>query len=115
MSGSQLEHGEEVCGVLFVARGESSEVLDPVEETLDAIARTVGHRTEAGLPAAVDHRRNIGRSAGGFDLSAQPIGIISLVGLENGVGAQMSEQAATGRSPAWLGCEHQFEGQAARR
>src|SRR5215472_18479163 len=32
MSGSQLEHGEQVCGVLFVARGESSEVLDPVEE-----------------------------------------------------------------------------------
>jgi hypothetical protein len=31
--GSQLEHGEEVCGVLFVARGELAEVFDPVEET----------------------------------------------------------------------------------
>jgi hypothetical protein len=45
-----------------------------VEETLDAIARAVEHWTEAGLPPAVDHRRSIGRSAGGFDLSAQPIG-----------------------------------------
>jgi len=39
MNGSQLEHGEEVCSVLFVARGEASEVFDAVEEPLDAVAR----------------------------------------------------------------------------
>jgi hypothetical protein len=27
VDGSQLEHGEEVCGVLFVARGEPTECL----------------------------------------------------------------------------------------
>jgi transposase len=37
VNSSQLEHGEEVCGVLFVARGEPPEVLDAIEEPLDAI------------------------------------------------------------------------------
>jgi hypothetical protein len=37
----QLEHGEEVCGVLFVACSKPSEVLDTVEEPLDAVARAV--------------------------------------------------------------------------
>jgi hypothetical protein len=36
---SQLEHREEVGGVLFVSRGKPSEVLDPVEEPLDAVTR----------------------------------------------------------------------------
>src|SRR6266480_425095 len=35
----QLEHGEEVGGVLFVARGKAPEVFDPVEEPLSAVAR----------------------------------------------------------------------------
>ena len=97
--------------MLFVTRGESSEVIDSIEEALDAIARTVEHRTEGGRPAAVDHRRNTGRSADGLDLSAQPIGIISLVGQENGVGAQTSEQAGGNRTVTGLArCEHQFRG-----
>jgi hypothetical protein len=50
MDGSQLEQGKEVCGVLFVARGKASEMLDPVEEPLDAVARPIEHRAEAGLP-----------------------------------------------------------------
>jgi hypothetical protein len=58
VNGSQLEHGKEVCGVLFVSRGEPSEVLDPVEEPFDAVARPVEHRAEAGFPAPVDHRRD---------------------------------------------------------
>jgi hypothetical protein len=41
LGSSQFEHGEEVCGVLFVARGEPSEVFDPVEEALDAVTRSV--------------------------------------------------------------------------
>lgn len=44
---SQLGHGEKVGRVLFVARGEPSEVLDAIEEPLDAVARSVEHRAEA--------------------------------------------------------------------
>jgi hypothetical protein len=32
VNGSQLEHGEEVGGVLLIARGEAPEVSDAVEE-----------------------------------------------------------------------------------
>ena len=46
VNGSQLEHGEEVCGVFFVARGESPEVLDLVEEPFDTVARALKHRAE---------------------------------------------------------------------
>jgi hypothetical protein len=67
VDGSQLEHGEEVCGVLFVARGEPSEVLDAVEEPFDAAARTVENRAEAGFPATMAHRWDIGRGTDGFD------------------------------------------------
>jgi hypothetical protein len=56
---SQLEHGEEVGGVLFVSRGEPSKVFDPVEEPLDAVTRAVEYRAEAGTPATMNH--------GGYD------------------------------------------------
>ena len=45
-----------LCGVLFVARREASEVFDPVEELLDAV--TIEHWAEAGFPAAM-HRRDV--------------------------------------------------------
>jgi hypothetical protein len=43
MGGGQFEHGKEVCGVFFVACGQSSKVFDPVEEPLDAAARAIEH------------------------------------------------------------------------
>jgi len=92
LCGSEFEHGEEVCGVLFVARGEAPEVFDAIEEPLDAITRPVEHRAEAGFPAAMDHRRDIGRGTGGFDLPAQPVGVIGLVGEHDGAGREPIQQ-----------------------
>ena len=54
LCGSEFEHGEEVGGVFFVAGSEPPEVFDLVEEALDAIARPVEHRAEAGFPAAME-------------------------------------------------------------
>ena len=73
LCGSEFEHSEEVCGVLLVARGEASEVFDPIEEPFDAIARSVEHRAKAGFPATMDHRRDVGRGPCRFDGAAQPI------------------------------------------
>jgi hypothetical protein len=70
LGGGEFEHGEEVCGALFVAGGEASEVFDAIEEPLDAIARPLEHRAEAELPATMHHWWNIGRGTGGFDLAA---------------------------------------------
>jgi hypothetical protein len=113
-NGSQLEHGEEVRGVLFIARGESPEVFDAVEEPFDAVACAVKHRAEAGFPAPVDHRRDVGSGPGGFDLAAQPVGIVGLVGEHDSVLAQMAEQLRGNRAVADLARrQHQFERQAA--
>ena len=58
--------------MLFVARGEPAEVFDAVEEPLDAVARAVERRAEAGFAAAMDHRWDVWRGTGGLDLPAQP-------------------------------------------
>ena len=114
MNGSEFEHGEEVCGVLLVARSQSSEVFDAVEEPLDAVARPVEHSAEAGLPARMRHRRDVGRGASGFDLATQLVGVISLVGQHDRVLAQMAEPMGGNRTVASLArCQDQFERQAA--
>jgi hypothetical protein len=64
--------------------------------------RAVEHRAEARFPAAMDHRRDIGRSAGGFDLAAQLVRVIGLVGEHDGVLAQMAEQPRGHRAIASL-------------
>ena len=88
-------------------------MFDTVEEPFDSVARAVEHWTEAGLPAAMDHRRDIGRGTGGFDLPAQPVGVIGLVGEHDGALAQMPEQTSGDRAIARLpGRQDQFERQA---
>ena len=61
MGSSQLEHSEEVGGVLFVSRGEPSEGFDPIEEPFNTVARAVEYRAEAGLPATMNHNGYIRR------------------------------------------------------
>jgi hypothetical protein len=62
LRGSQF--GEEVCGVLFVARIEPPELLDAVEEAFDAVAPATEQPAETRLPSTMPHRRDIGpRSA----------------------------------------------------
>ena len=48
--------------MFFAARGEPPEVFDPIKEPFDAIARPIG--AEAGFPAALDHRWDVGGGAG---------------------------------------------------
>src|SRR5580700_8644641 len=71
-------------------------------KTVDAVARAVEHRAEAGFPAAMDHRRDVGSSTGALDGTAQAIGVVSLVGQHDGVLAQMAERrAAAVQSSDW--------------
>ena len=35
-------------------------MIDPVEESLDAVARSIEHRAETTLPAAINHSRDVG-------------------------------------------------------
>jgi hypothetical protein len=49
LGSGEFEHGEEVGGVFFVLGGEASEVFDAIEEPLDAVARAIEYRAEAGF------------------------------------------------------------------
>ena len=101
--------------MLFLARREPSEVFDTIEEPLDAVARAIQCGAEAGLPATVDHRRDVRCCASGFDAAAQPISIIGFVGEHDRIRAQPSEQMFGHRTVAGLArCQHQFERQTAR-
>jgi hypothetical protein len=61
----------------------------------------------------MDHRRDIGRGTGGFDLPAQPVGVIGLVGEHDGALAQMPEQTGGDREITRLPTgQDQFERQA---
>ena len=50
----------------------------------------------------MDRRRDVGCGTGGLDLTAQPIGVVGLVGQHDGVLAQVSEQARGDRAFARL-------------
>jgi hypothetical protein len=107
---SQLEHGQEVCGVLFVSRSDPPEVFDAIEEPLDPVACAVERRAEAGFPAAMNHRRDVRRGTSGFNAPAQPIGIVSLVGEHDGIGLQPAEQMFGDRAVTCLArCQDQLE------
>jgi hypothetical protein len=109
---SEFEHGEEVCGVFFVARGEAPEVLDAIEEPFDAIARSIEYRAEAGFPAAVHHRRDVGRGANGFDLPTQPVGVVGFVGQDDRAFVQVPKQSLGDRAVTRLtGRQDEFERQ----
>src|SRR5262249_50759308 len=84
--------------MLFISRREPSEVLDPVEEPFDAVARAVEHRAEAGLPAAVNHCRGVWCRTDGFDAPTQPVRIVSLVSEGDGVRLQPAEQLFSKRT-----------------
>src|SRR5215471_381129 len=100
--------------MLFISRREPSEVLDPVEEPFDAVARAVEHRAEAGLPAAVNHCRDVWCRTDGFDAPTQPVRIVSLVSEDDGVRLQPAEQLFSNRTITRLArCQHQLERQAA--
>ena len=112
---SELEHGEEVGGVLFVARGDSAAMLDPVEEPLDAISLAVERATEAGAPATGDLGGNVRRGTGCLDAAAEPVGVVGFVSQENRPLAQTTKQLGGGGTVGGLTRrEDEFQRQAVR-
>ena len=62
---------------------------------------------------AVNHGRNVGRGAGCFDPSAQPVGIVGLVGEDDSILSEATQElAGDGTIPGLAGCQHQLERQA---
>ena len=99
--------------MFLVARRNPPEVFDPIEEALDAVALAIERGAEAGFPCSVGFRRNVGRGPGFLNASAQPIGVIGLVGQQDGVLAQAGVQSLGGRAVRRLSrCLDQLQRQA---
>ena len=62
------------------------------EEALDEVALAVEPLAEAGLPAAVAPRRDVGRSALILDQFTDAVSVVSLVGQHDGMRAEVVEQ-----------------------
>ena len=79
-----------------VSGGDPSEVLDPAEHTLDGVAVAVEGGREAGLPAPIGFRRDVGRRAPGFDLPAHGVAVIAFVSMQDRRRRHLVEQGVGG-------------------
>jgi hypothetical protein len=70
---ASLDHGQEVGTELLIASGDSSIVLDAVEETFDQVSLAVEGLFPSIPMGPVGLIRNVGYRALVFDLGANPI------------------------------------------
>src|SRR5215207_9661535 len=78
----QLDHGEEVDGELFEARGESAVLLEPAHHALDDIAPAVRAAVELGMWTLIRPRRDHGPNAALAQVAAHRGEAVALVARE---------------------------------
>lgn len=88
----ELDHGEERGAELVVAGGDATELLELVEEAFNVVALAIDSFGPAEALFAPDHVGNVGDGAARFDVSPQAIGIISLVGDNDCVLAEVGQK-----------------------
>jgi len=81
--GGELDEREVVGVVLFEASGDSSEVLNLVEEALDEIAEAMKETTEGGDVDAPGHGFDVGPGSASSDALAQDVAVVGTVTEEN--------------------------------
>lgn len=92
-----FDHGEVVGGELFVARRDTPELLEFVEESLDPVAQAVEGATEGmgrGGAAAVG---DDGHRILGLDHLPDPFRVVGLVGEHEAVGRQLIVEQRPGK------------------
>ena len=87
-----MDEGEESCAELVIAGGDAAEILKLVEETLDVVALAVERLGPAEALFAPDHVGNVGNGAAGLDVGSQSIGIIGLVGDNDGAAGEIGQK-----------------------
>ena len=86
-----VDHGHEVSVELFIACGNPSELLDPVEETLDEVAVLVPVPVVLALLDPVASRRDDWLGPEGADLVDEAVGVVALV-RDHPLGAEALQQ-----------------------
>ena len=79
--------------MLVEAGGDGSEMLEPVEEPLDAITLLVDACAEGGRIGAMVEGSDVGKGAGVGDLRSQHIAVVAAIRKQNAIGTEQPEHA----------------------
>ena len=89
-----MDEGEECCAELVVSGGDTPELLQLIEEPLDRITLTAELFAERIQRLSIGFVGDVGCRALRFDLDADPIGIVTLVGKNDGSAFEVLQQIA---------------------
>ncbi len=87
-----MHHGEEVARQLVVPGGDTAEVLELGEESLDQVTLAIKPFAKAWLPFSIGFCRDVGRRTLFLDQRADAIRIVGLIREHDHVRAKMIEQ-----------------------
>jgi hypothetical protein len=83
-----LQESQEAGAKLAVAGGDATELFKLVEEALDVVALAVESLCPAEALVSPDHVGNVGNGASCLDVGSQAIGVVGLVGDDDGAFGQ---------------------------
>src|SRR4051812_36627596 len=86
--GCEFDECEIVGGVLLVPGGDGSEVLELVEEALDAVPRSVQEGAEGGFVEPAGQRLDVGEDAPCRHVLAEKVAVVGAVGDQDLAGAE---------------------------
>lgn len=95
---------EEVLCEFVVPGGDTAEVLELAGEALDKVALAMEHLAEAGLPLSIGFGRDVRHGALRLNQIADAVGVICLVGQDDGAGIEAIQQPICGRPVMCLTC-----------
>lgn len=87
-----MNESHESGAELVVAGGDTPELFEPVEEALDMVALAIECLGPTEALLAPDHVGNVGDGAARLDVNAQAIGIIGLVGDDDGAAGEIAQE-----------------------
>ena len=87
-----MDEGQKGVAELVVARGDAAELFELVEEAFDKVALAVQCLFPAESPFAPARVGDVGDRATGPDASSDTVGIVSLVGDDNGPPLEIGQE-----------------------
>lgn len=87
-----MDESHETGSELVIAGGDATELFELVEEAFDVVALAVKCLGPAEALLAADHVGNVGDGAAIFDVGSQTIGVVGLVGDDDGAAAEIGQE-----------------------
>ncbi len=87
-----MDESHEIGTELVIAGGNAAELFELVEEALDMVALAVKSLSPAEALFASDHIGNVGNGTASLNVNAQAIGVVGLVGDDDGAAGESGQQ-----------------------